>query len=377
MSMSTNSQSSQGRWSPSDLIEPDVKKKSSLIQRWNELTSIPDAPPDADFARRENVRKSQMTSNILFFFTIMVIFLLPACYIAPYPSYFWLDIVLSITCIIALVLNRRGMSLTAGLLVTIGSFTVLTAALFSSVPFDETTLQGYDMYVIVELLAVSLLPSRSIFVIFVASVGCTLATLLYMPHTAVLQQDIHDRLLIIAARPVGTLLLVAGAAYILSTTMTTAIKRAGRAELIAKLEHELADQKNDLEEGIQQILDTHVSVANGNLSARAPLNKDNVLWQIARALNVLLVRLQRAVQAERELQHVEQAVTHYVSAIQQAEAQRKTPTLPLSHTKIDPLIAALQGQTINRAHLPSPTPPPMPMPSQGWSRQTTSFPHSK
>lgn len=375
--MSTNSQSTQGRWSPSDLIEPDVKKKSSLIQRWNGLTSIPDAPPDADFARRENVRKSQMTSNILFFFTIMVIFLLPACYFAPYASYFWLDIALSITCIIALILNRRGMSLTAGLLVTIGSFTVLTAALFSSVPFDETTLQGYDMYVIVELLAVSLLPSRSIFVIFVASVGCTLATLLYMPHTAVLQQDIHDRLLIIAARPVGTLLLVAGAAYILSTTMTTAIKRAGRAELIAKLEHELADQKDDLEEGIQQILDTHVSVANGNLSARAPLNKDNVLWQIARALNVLLVRLQRAVQAERELQHVEQAIAHYVSAIQQAEAQRKTPTLPLSHTKIDPLIAALQGQTINRAHLPSPTPPPMPMPSQGWSQRTTSFPQSK
>lgn len=62
--MSTNSQSPQGRWSPSDLIEPDVKKKSSLTQRWNELTSIPDAPPDADFARRENVRKSQMTSNI-------------------------------------------------------------------------------------------------------------------------------------------------------------------------------------------------------------------------------------------------------------------------------------------------------------------------
>ncbi|GHO46584.1 hypothetical protein [Ktedonospora formicarum] len=357
MSITTKSSSARNRWSPSDLMEPQKRQGNGLIQRWNELTAIPESRSNADFAQRETARKSQMSSNILFFFTIMVVFLLPACYFAPYPSYFWLDLGLAISCVIALILNRQGQTLAAGILVNVAGFIALTVALFSTVPFDETTLQGYDMYVIVELLAVSLLPTRSVFIVFVASVGCILGTLLYMPHTVVLQNDLHERFLIIVARPIGTLLLVAGVAYILATTMTNAIKRAGQAEMIATLEHELADQKQELEEGIQQILSTHVAVANGNLSARAPLNKDNMLWQIARALNVLLVRLQRASQAEKELQMVEQAIGHYVGTIQQAEAHHQAPNLTLGHTKLDPLIAALQGQTINRAQLP---PPPLP-----------------
>src|SRR5260370_1710705 len=142
----------------------------------------------------------------------------------------------------------------------------------------------------IELLAVSLLPIRSVFLAFICSIIGIVGTLLYMPHTAVLDKDLHDRLLIIVARPVGTLFLVAGVAFILSSMMTNAIKRAGQAEMIAKLEHEMAEQKRGLEEGIQQILQTHVEISNGDLQARAPLSQNSMLWQIANALNNLLVR---------------------------------------------------------------------------------------
>jgi hypothetical protein len=337
------------------MLEPEPKKVNSLIRHWNALTAIPEPPLNADFALREVARKSRLTSNVLFFFTVMVVALLPACFFAPGHSYFWLDLGLAVACIIALVFNRQGYTLAAGLLVNCAGFLALTIALFSTIPFDETTLQGYDMYVIVELLAVSLLPMSSIFIVAIMSTICIIGTLVYMPHTAVLDADLHSRVLIIMARPIGTLFLVAGVAYILASTMSIAIKRAGRAELIAQLQHELAqqehalaEQKRELDAGIQQILHTHVAVANGNLNIRAPLTQDNVLWQIARALNNLLVRFQRAAQAEVELQRVNQAVGYYVNTIQQAENNQQVPVLPPVHTNIDPLIIALRGKTIGR-----------------------------
>ena len=349
----------QNRWLLSEMRGPEPSNGNALIRLWNALTAIPEAPPHADLAQREAVRKSRLTSSVLFFFTTMVVALLPACFLAPGHSYFWLDLGLAIACILSSVLNRKGYPLAAGILVNLAGFLALTIALFSTIPFDETTLQGYDMYVIVELLAVSLLPMRSIFIVAILSTISIMGTLIYMPHTAVLDKDLHDRLLIIIARPIGTLFLVAGVAYILCSTMLTALDRASRAELIAQREHEiaqrehssLAKQKSELDVDIRQILHTHVAVANGNLNARAPLTRDNMLWQIARALNNLLVRFQRAAQAEADLQRVDWAVTYYVNSIQQAEQDQQVPVLPLTRTHIDPLIAALQSKTLGQARL--------------------------
>jgi hypothetical protein len=131
-----------------------------------------------------------------------------------------------------------------------------------------------------------------------------------------------------------------------------AITRADCTARIVQLEHELTEQKQKLEEGIRQILQTHVAIANGNLEARAPLTQDNVLWQIARALNPLLIRLQRASQAEKQLQRVIHAVSATVHVIQQAELMNQTPSISLTRTEIDPLIIALQGKTL--AYAPPP-----------------------
>ena len=349
--ITSHNASAQDRWSLSEMIEPRPPDSNRLIRLWNALTAIPEVPSTGYLAHREAARQSQLTSNVLFFFTVTVIVLLPACFLAPGHAYFWLDMGLAAASLFALVLNRKGYTLAAGILITLAGFLILTIALFTTIPFDETTLQGYDMYVIVELLAVSLLPMRSIFLVAAMSTIAILGTLIYMPHTAVLNMDLHDRLLIIIARPVGTLFLVAGVAYILASTMVKAIKRADRAELIAQLQHEIAEQKRELDTGIQQILQTHVAVANGFLQTRAPLAQDNMLWQIARALNNLLVRYQRAAQAEEDLHCVDQVVARYVSAIQQAEQHQKVPILPLAHTHMDPLIAALQGKTLGSAQL--------------------------
>jgi hypothetical protein len=222
-------------------------------------------------------------------------------------------------------------------------------ALFSTVPFDETTLQGYDMFILLLLLAVFLLPTRTIFLFFSLCVGVIIGTLFTMPLSPALKADLDARMLIVLARPIGTLFVGGGIAYVVAISLTQAIIRANKAEAIVKLEQEQAQLRRNLENGIDQILQTHVEVANGNLNVRAPLNQDNILWQIARALNILLVRFQRATQSEQELRRVEQAVQRTVQAVQEADQRREKPRLPFTRTEIDPLIAALQGQSIGYA----------------------------
>jgi hypothetical protein len=153
-------------------------------------------------------------------------------------------------------------------------------------------------------------------------------------------------------RPIALQFIIAGVTYVWVYSTSKAIVRADRAEMVASLEHALVKQKLDLEWGIEQILQTHVAIANGNLNARAPLTQNNVLWQIARALNTLLARLQRAAMAEKELQHMRQAIYFSVDAIQRAEQQNQLPSLNFTHTAIDPLIVALQGKTLSYVQPP-------------------------
>ncbi len=101
-----------------------------------------------------------------------------------------------------------------------------------------------------------------------------------------------------------------------------AIRRADRAEELAALEHQLADQKRQLDIGIEQLLQTHVRAANGDFTARAPLRQENVLWQIASSLNNLLARMQRAAQADHQLARTEEELRRLAAAIDDAQAGR-------------------------------------------------------
>lgn len=347
---------------PVDLLgELAPAKQSGFMHRWYTLTSLPDTPDDTSFLAREAVRRSRLTSSVMLFFLALLLGLMPVTLlvIGIYPSYFWLTLALFAICLIALVVNRAGYTNTAGFIVAFGAFAVLTTALFTTVPFDETTLQGYDMYVILLLLCVALLPIQWLPVFFTLSVGAIISTLFMMAKTPTLQADVQSRVVLILARPIGILFMGGGIAWILSGLLTSAIRRANRAEMIAKLENDKNQLRQNLEEGMEQILQTHVEVSNGNLSARAPLSDDSVLWQIARSLNVLLVRFQRAVQAEQELQTVDQTVTDLVAHIQRSE-RNGTVHLPLvRNVHLGRLLAALQGKMIemDRSHVTSDLPP--------------------
>jgi hypothetical protein len=337
-------------WSATEIAEPHHLQHGTTLQRivdgWQKLTSVPDVPANASFYKREFVRKSRLLSTVSFYFSIVIFVFTPCCLFLPNPNITWDCGALFIASLIAIVLNRNGQMIASALILTIGFEVALTVAIFMISPFDETSIQLYDLYIMNLLLAVSLLPARTVFLFALANSSVILTSLIFQPHTAVLNHDLLTQFIPVMIRPIALQFITAGVSYVWVYSTTKAIARADRAEMVAALEHVLNEQKKELEEGIEQILQTHVAVANGNLNARAPLNHDNALWQIARALNTLLVRLQRAVQAERDLQRVEQAVTSLVSTIQYAEKLQKAPRVPFTQTALDPLIAALQGKTL-------------------------------
>jgi nitrate/nitrite-specific signal transduction histidine kinase len=94
------------------------------------------------------------------------------------------------------------------------------------------------------------------------------------------------------------------------------------ADIVA-LQRAIAQQKQELESGIEQILQTHVQVANGDFSTRAPLARDHLLWQIAHSLNNLLARLQSLSHAEAELQRVKVEFKRQVGSTQMEALQIK------------------------------------------------------
>lgn len=340
-------------WSPTEIVEERTEPERSLVQWWYSLTALPEISTKASFVKRERVRKSRLLSTVTFYYLIVLLAFAPACMFLPNPLDVWLVIIAIILTITALACNRQGNVVLAGILVVASYEIALTVAMFTTTPFDETSLQIYDLFIIGELLAVSLLPARNVFLCAVMNATFILISLLFQKHNAILAKDLTTQLLPILVRPVSLQFIIAGVTYVWVYSTSKAIARADRAEMIATLEHEMAVQKQELENGIDQILQTHVAVANGNLNARAPLNQESILWQIARALNTLLVRYQRSSMAEKELLQVQQAVAFSVRVLQQAEQQQQLPVLPFTQTTIDPLIAAVQGKTLGITRVPT------------------------
>lgn len=337
-------------WSPNEIVEQEARKRPGPIQWWYDQTAIPDPPATASFARREAARKSHFLSTIIFWLLFSFALFIPGCFVVPNHYIIYADLGMIVFCIIAIFFNRARKPQTAGVLLTIGFELALTAIIFTTRPFDEPSIQQYELFVFGELLCVSLLAPNSVFIVMAYNVAIIAISLFLplslQPRTINFVQDLQTQWIPILVRPVAIQVLVASVCWLWVRSASQAIKRADRAEMIARLEHELSEQKRELEVGIQQILQTHVEVANGNLKARAPLNQDNVLWQIARALNNLLVRLQRTSQAEVRLQQVEKAVNMTVQRVQYAEQMNQEPHIVLTQTEIDPLLAALQGKKV-------------------------------
>ncbi|HLZ56658.1 MAG TPA: hypothetical protein VKR06_06895 [Ktedonosporobacter sp.] len=351
--ISDNSEAQQP-WSPTEIVEQESDRESGLAQLWYGLTAPPRPPVNASFVRREADRKARLLSSVAFFFLLTLLLFFPACFFMPTITPI-ADAFAMLGAVIALLFNRVGRTTTGGIIMVLGAEIALASVILGIRPLSPAGIQLYDLYVIIILLAVSLLPPRSVFVFAVIHSIFTAVDLSLgiHPQTAALAQDlqIQTQLLPALVRPIGLQLIVSGVAYIWVRSATRAIERANRAEMVAMLEHTISEQrafieheKEELEESIQQLIQAHVDATKGQLVSRISYPSAKPLWPLVGAMNALWARLQHTQQIEHELHLLRQAISYYTQLIQKNAPGSGPAALPLvrTGTDLDQFIVALR-----------------------------------
>jgi hypothetical protein len=257
-----------------------------------------------------------------------------------------------ITCL-ATFLNKQGKVTAVGLLI-VGAFDIALIYTLLSYPGFKLTQNAvpiYDMFVLSDIIAVSLLPINSILYFSLFHSAFMMGDIILQPHAPDLQLLIDQTTYSFMVRPLLIQLVAALVTYLWVRNTMKALERANRAEVIAELEHTIATQKQELDEGIQQILLTLVQAANGDMNVRVPLVQQRELWQVCVGLNTLLARLQsvhaqRTKLSERELQQIKMELNRLTYNIQRAKRMKTPLWFVPTGTNIDPLLNELVGYSL-------------------------------
>lgn len=295
--------------SPTHTMQPGYIGR--LIQRWYRIASPPEPASSAPLKERERFRRGRTGSKVILVVLLVCITAFPTVF-ARANHFFAFILSMGILAIIAAaMLNRAGYVTMAGIIVVIViAMGPITDILTTPGGLNPSVLPVYSILVLPLMCVVSFLPAWWVFVVAIGNSLFTIYTMTTMPHSAALNAALKVAFIKIVTPIILSQLIVSVVAYIWVTSAVEAIKRADRAEEIAKLEHALAaqaeiitQQKVQLETSIQKIVETNTRVANGDFNARVPLTQDNVLWQVSSSLNNFLSRLQRS---RQELQQVKQ-----------------------------------------------------------------------
>ncbi len=333
-------------------FQQPVKKPWGPLRWWYSIS----APDEGSEAFQEAIISRSRLGSILILITLIVsIAFIPAALTSDGLHVLPPVIGIFIVGCIALPLNRRGHVTIVGVLIVCGVDFALAYSLifYPNFTLTQNAVPIYDMFVLSDIIAISLLPINSIFYFSAFHSIFMLADIILQPKAADLQLLVNQTTYSFMVRPLAIQIVVALVTFLWVRNTMRALERANKAEVIARLEHTIAMERKDLDEGIQQILYTLVQAANGNLNARAPLAQQNVLWQVGVGLNTLLARLQRSIQNERELQQVKMEIRRLISGVHEAKGRQMLLWLPPGGTELDLLVSELMGCIV---YQPSPGP---------------------
>jgi hypothetical protein len=344
------------------VMTPGIVRRRGLVGWWLNLTAPAWPKRTLPIGERERLRKAELTS-----FSILAVFLLLVSLVSnslAHPATAQAVLVMGAGLVVAGVLNRHGNTRTAAYLVPTLLMLVIAAAIVRSAGgLQLALLPAYDLFALPVFLISLIGDRRATWVFAGTAVVFILVDFSVQPHahiTAPRAQGFDDIRYAIGQvtwwgevnRHVALVLFAALFGWLGARSVDLAIRRADRAEEIAALEHAVADQKRRLDHGVQQILETHVRVANGDFSARAPTNQQNVLWQIAASLNNLLTRLQKAGHAEYRLLLTEAELRRLALALDEAR-MGKQPIWPAPTGTAADIILARVAQRGSPADQPA------------------------
>jgi hypothetical protein len=257
----------------------------------------------------------------------------------------------------AAALNRRGWVTLAGVvLVVLISGGLLFANLASPIGLTMGELPNFDAYVVSVVLAATVLPRVSTFLVAGANSLLIVGNYLLQPHNPNIARDAQlyssatVQTVSFLVRPIALQLVLATVAYLWVRGTDQAIRRADRAEEIAILEQRAvergraeAERTLALEEGVRYLHQTLTQWAQGDIRRRIPEMPVAILQQVRSDLNAFSGRFESALRAEFDLRRVQEESQHLTDAIR-AWRHGYVPTWPVpTGTPLDPVIHALAG----------------------------------
>ncbi len=361
-SLPPNALSNQS-WSPDEVIKQDADWLDRILGKWYRLTTPSQPAARAKYVERDRYQKARLTSTVALIYLLFLAAAFPAVLITPGPAIisYCASIV---TCVISLIVNRAGKINLAGSLLVLVCEVCMAISIMSFSPFDTSNLPLYDLFVIQELLAASLLPVNSVFIVAFLNVTFIILDLLYQPHTQAMEVFLQKQLALAIVIPCSIQIVVAGVVTLWVYSSLRANVRANRAEMLAALEHTVAlrleaenKEKQELEESIQLLVQEHVKATNGHFVIRIAYPPAKVLWPLVGVINALGTRLQRSEQNNHELVHLRQSI---VVSTEKLHLASSTPQKPLhlsqTGTDVDLLVLAakaLQEAALRSGHLSS------------------------
>ncbi|HEX8982380.1 MAG TPA: hypothetical protein VF792_06415 [Ktedonobacterales bacterium] len=331
----------------------------NVVDRWLALVAAPAPRVGASFVEREQARRGRLVGGLLLALALIELGALFQFVVVDddHPVMVRALLITLVLTVVAGFLNRLGHVGWSGLLLVALADLPLVSIPATAVggQFDIVDLGALYLLAGSLLVAASALAPWSVFVVAVINGALIVALIALMPHTSafallIASNNAQQAL----AGPLLMQAVVALVAFFWAQSVLTALKRADRAEEIAELERREAERTHELEQGVRDLLDVHVQLANGNFHARSQGIRSPQLWQIGNSLNTLAARLARLGQADAIMRHAEQNARQLADAIRAKRAGLQPNWPAPSGTPLDSVIAALT----DIAEAP-PSPPPV------------------
>jgi hypothetical protein len=312
-------------------LAPRQRQEHALLRWWYHLASPREPEGSATIEETKRFRRGRTGSQLILALYGLLIISVPAGLVGT-TNRNLIPIVIGSACalLVATALNRLGQVTLAGSLVVL-TFMAFPIANIVTTPdgLSILMLPLYGLLVLPLLCAVSFLPPWWVFVVALGNCLFTWLSLVYLPRTGELQALLAIAFVNVLTVIILVQVLVSVVAYVWVQNSTRELERANRAEEIARLQYDLslqseaaAQQKQQLEASIQQIVETLMRVANADYSARVPLTEGNVLWQVSGALNNLLARMQSLRQDAAQLQQVKFALRQSREEVGRLKAEK-------------------------------------------------------
>jgi len=359
-------------WSYRVLGDQNFWSARGLLAWWYAHTAPPEPPPGATFQQRDLVRRGRIASAIMLFLSSVLVFVAPIGLLGPNTQIFFTALTIWFIVAICLVLNRKGKVNLVGVLLCCsvigGMYVSILRAPGGLSPDDKDILY---LLIFSELFIGAILPVNWVFVPAVVNIAFGIIELTIAPHTPLFASLLPNSGPTILFRLIQIHVLVTAVMWIVGQHAREAIKRADRAEEVARLQHTLTFMANTqvqegqrLQRNIQTLIGTLNRMAQGENSARVPLVEGETLWPLAGSLNTLLARYQRARQDAQELERIrpqierwrqlEQAVrwmeeleSPFTETVTKALQEQQPLRLPATHTPLSPYFRVLNGKYLS------------------------------